>query len=121
MQSLKNKVQLIGNVGSDPKVRKTESGRKWARFSVATSETYRNTRGEKITETQWHQLMAWGKNAEIAEEHFRKGSQLAVEGKLINRSYLDRQGNKKYVTEVLVAEMLLLSDPWEEYFTQWNQ
>lgn len=119
MNALKNKVQLIGNIGSDPTVRKTESGRKWARFSVATSETYRNTKGEKITETQWHQLMAWGKNAEIAEEHFRKGSHLVVEGKLINRSYLDRQGNKKYVTEVLVSEMLLLSDPEEDYFFEW--
>ncbi len=115
MYALKNKVQLIGNLGGDPTVKTTESGRKWARFSVATSETYRNTKGEKVSETQWHNLVAWGRNAEIAEQYFEKGSRLVVEGKLINRSYLDRHGNKKYVTEVQVSEMLLLSDREEDY------
>ena len=107
MYALKNKVQLIGHVGNQPDVRTTESGKKWARFSVATSEVYRNAKGEKVTETQWHMLVAWGKVAEIAEKYLNKGKQIAIEGKLINRSYADKEGNKKYITEVQVNEVLL--------------
>ena len=79
-----------------------------ARFSVATNETYRNAKGEKIVETQWHNLIAWGKVADIAEKYLQKGSEVAIEGKLINKSYNDKQGNKKYITEVQVNELLLL-------------
>ena len=108
MYALKNKVQLIGFLGKQPDVRSTESGKKWARFSVATSEVYRNAKGEKVTETQWHPLVAWGRLAEIAEKHLNKGSEVAIEGKLVHRSYEDKQGNKKYITEVQVNEVLLL-------------
>jgi single-strand DNA-binding protein len=108
MYALKNKVQLIGHLGNQPDIRNTESGKKLARFSVATSEVYRNTKGEKITETQWHTLVAWGKLAEIAEKFLLKGTEVAIEGKLINRSYTDKEGNKKYITEVQVNELLLL-------------
>ena len=108
MYALKNKVQLIGHLGSQPEVKNTESGKKLARFSVATNEVYRNAKGEKVTETQWHTLVAWGKVADIAEKFLNKGTEVAIEGKLINRNYTDKDGNKKYITEVQVNELLLL-------------
>ena len=108
MYALKNKVQLIGNLGNAPEVRTTESGKKLVKFSVATNEIYRNANGEKIKETQWHNLVAWGKVAEIAEKYLAKGTEVAIEGKLINRNYTDKEGNKKYVTEIQVNELLLL-------------
>jgi len=108
MYALKNKVQLIGNLGNAPDVRTTETGKKWARFSVATNETYRNAKGDKVTETQWHNLVAWGKVAEIVEKYLGKGKEVAIEGKLVNRSYTDKDGNKKYITEVQVNELLML-------------
>lgn len=108
MYALKNKVQLIGNLGNAPEVKTTENGKKLARFAVATNESYRNANGEKVTETTWHNLVAWGKVAEIAEKYLNKGSEVAIEGKLINRSYTDKDGNKKYITEVQVNELLML-------------
>ena len=108
MNALKNKVQLIGNLGNVPEVRNTESGKKLARFSIATSETYRNAKGEKVKETQWHNLIAWGKVAEIAEKYLTKGTEVAIEGKLMNNNYTDKDGNKKYSTEIQVHELLLL-------------
>jgi single-strand DNA-binding protein len=110
MYALRNKVQLIGNLGAKPEIRTTESGKKLARFSLATNEDYRNAKGEKVRETQWHNLIAWGKVADIAEKYLDKGSEIAMEGKLINRSYNDKEGNKKYVTEVQVNEVLMLGD-----------
>ncbi len=110
MYALKNKVQLIGNLGNNPEIRTIESGKKMARFSVATSEVYRASNGEKVTETQWHNLVAWGKVAEIAEQYLSKGSEVAIEGKLVNRSYNDKEGVKKYITEVYVNELLLLGE-----------
>lgn len=107
MYALKNKVQLIGNLGNAPEVKTTESGKKLVRFSVATKETYRNAKGEKVTETTWHNLVAWGKVAEIAEKYLTKGKEVAIEGKLINRSYTDKEGTKKYITEVEVNELLM--------------
>ena len=108
MYALKNKVQLIGNLGNAPEIRTTENGRKMARFSIATSEVYKNAKGERMTETQWHNLVAWGKVAEIAAQYLDKGKEVAIEGKLVNRSYDDKNGNKKYVTEIYVNELLLL-------------
>lgn len=108
MYALKNKVQLIGNLGNAPDVRNTESGKKLVRFSVATNESYRNAQGEKVTETQWHNLIAWGNMADIAEKFLVKGSEVAIEGKLVNRNYTDKEGNKKYVTEIQVNELLML-------------
>jgi single-strand DNA-binding protein len=110
MYALRNKVQLIGNLGGKPEVKMTESGKKMARFSVATNEAYRNAKGEKVVETQWHNLIAWGKVAEIVEKYLGKGSEVAVEGKLVNRSYTDKHGIKKYITEVQVSEVLMLGD-----------
>ena len=108
MYALKNKVQLIGNLGGKPEVKNLESGKKVATFSMATSESYRNASGEKVTETQWHRIVAWGKVAEIAEKYLDKGKEIAIEGKLVNRSYTDKDGNKKYITEVQVNELLML-------------
>ena len=108
MYALKNKVQLIGNLGNAPEVKTLESGKKVANFRMATTEIYRNAKGEKVTETQWHNLVAWGKVAEIVEKFLTKGKEVAIEGKLVNRSYNDKEGNKKYVTEIQVNELLLL-------------
>ena len=108
MNALRNKVQLIGNLGNAPEVRDTEGGKKMVRFSMATNESYRNTKGEKVTETQWHNLIAWGKVASIVEKYLAKGTEVAIEGKLINRNYTDKTGVKKYITEIQVHELLLL-------------
>jgi single-strand DNA-binding protein len=108
MNALKNKVQLIGNLGNAPEVRNTESGKKLVKFSLATDETYNNSKGEKVKETQWHNVIAWGKLAEIAEKYLHKGSEIAVEGRLITRNYNDKEGNKKYITEIQINELLML-------------
>jgi len=110
MYALKNKVQLIGNLGQNPEIKTLEGGKKLAKFTVATNETYRNANGEKVTETQWHNLVAWGKLAEIIEKYITKGSEIAVEGKLTYRSYNDKDGNKKYFTEIQVNELLMLGE-----------
>lgn len=108
MYSLRNKVQLIGNLGNAPEIKNTEAGKKLAKFSVATTETYRNAQGEKVKETQWHNLIAWGKVADIIEKYLKKGSEVAIEGKLVTRNYTDKEGIKKYVTEIQVDELLML-------------
>lgn len=110
MYALKNKVQLIGNLGNAPEVKTLDSGKKMARFSIATNESYRNAKGEKITETQWHNIIAWGKVAELAEKYLTRGKEVMIEGKLVNRNYTDKEGNKKYITEVQLSELLLLGE-----------
>jgi single-strand DNA-binding protein len=107
MNALRNKVLLIGNLGQDPEVMVLESGSKMARFSVATNETYKNAKGEKVTDTQWHQVVAWGKTADIVESYLVKGKEVAVEGKLIHRSYDTPEGERKYTTEVRCSELLM--------------
>jgi single-strand DNA-binding protein len=109
MNTLRNKVQLIGNLGNAPEIKTLESGSKLARLSVATHETYKNAKGEKITETQWHNVVAWGKTAEIVEKYFTKGLEVLIEGKLINRNYTDKEGKKRYVTEVEANDLMILS------------
>ncbi len=109
MNALKNRVQLIGHLGMDPEVKAIENGNKLARLRLATNETYQNAKGEKVTETQWHNVVAWGKTAEIAEKLLTKGAELVIEGKLVSRSYTDKDGQKRYVTEVVANELLLLS------------
>jgi len=110
MYSLKNKVQLIGHLGHDPEIKTTKTGKKWTRLRLATNESYRDENGLKVTETQWHNLIAWGKVAEIAEKHMHKGSEIAVEGKLVNSSYTDKQGVKKYNTEVQVNDVMMFGE-----------
>ena len=113
MNALKNKVQLIGNLGNAPEVKTFDGGKKLVKMSIATNESYKNKKGEKVTETFWHNLAAWGKTADIAEKYLNKGSEVAIEGKLTNRSYTDKEGKKKYITEVQVNELLILG-PKEE-------
>lgn len=108
MNTLNNKVQLIGRLGGTPEIKTTSAGKKMARLSLATNTLYRNAKGEKIKETQWHNLVAWGRIAEIAEEYLDKGNEVAVEGKLVNRSYEDQAGLKRSITEVIVNEFLML-------------
>ena len=107
MNATKNKVQLIGHLGAAPEVKTLDGGKKMARISLATNETYTTQKGEKVTETQWHNVVAWGKTAEIAEKLFEKGMEVLIDGKLINRSYTDKDGNKKYITEVQANELLV--------------
>ncbi len=108
MKNLRNSVQLIGNLGMDPEVKTLESGKTVARLSLATSERYKDQKGEKVENTTWHTLVAWGKTAEIAEKFLKKGSEVAIEGKLSNRSYETKEGEKKYISEVIVNEILML-------------
>ena len=108
MSTLKNKVQLIGNVGNEPEITNLDSGKKVAKFSIATNESYKDSKGEKVTNTQWHNIVAWGKIAEIVEKYVGKGKEVALEGKLMARSYETQAGEKRYVTEVVVDEILLL-------------
>ncbi len=108
MSTLKNHVQLIGNVGQDPTITNLESGKKVARFSLATNEYYKNDKGEKVQNTDWHTVTAWGKTAEIVEKYVGKGKEIGVSGKLRSRSYDDKDGVTRYVTEVEANEILLL-------------
>ena len=108
MNSLKNRVQLIGNLGMNPEIKTLESGTKLAKFSIATNETYKNGKGEKVTDTEWHNVVAWNKVAELAEMFLEKGKEVAIEGKLTTRSWDDEKGNKKYITEVVCNEFLFL-------------
>lgn len=108
MSTLRNKVQLIGHVGQDPEIKTFEGEKKLASLSIATKEVYKNEKGEKVEETQWHRITAWGKTADIIEKHVVKGKEIAVAGKLRHRSYDDKNGDKKYVTEIIVSELMLL-------------
>ncbi|AVI50454.1 single-stranded DNA-binding protein [Pukyongia salina] len=108
MNALRNKVQLIGRLGQDPEIINLDSGKKLAKFTVATNDSYKNANGERVEDTQWHNVVAWGKTAEIIENYVTKGKEIAVEGKLTHRSYEDKEGIKRYSTEVVCNELLLL-------------
>lgn len=108
MNTLRNRVQLIGNLGADPEVKQFNGSRKMAKFSLATTDNYKNADGKKVTETQWHNIVIWGPVADIAEKYLKKGKEVAVEGKLVHRSYEDKDGVKKYFSEIVVNELLLL-------------
>ncbi len=109
MNTLRNKVQLIGYVGNEPEIKTLENGRKLAHLTIATNEKYTNEKGEKVEQTEWHRVTACGKTAEIIEKYVVKGKEVAVEGKLTHRSYDDKNGEKRYVTEVVLNEIALLS------------
>ena len=110
MNTLRNKVQLIGNLGNDPEIVNLESGKTLAKFSIATNESYKNANGEKVTDTQWHNIVAWGKTAQIVEKYVGKGKEVAIEGKLTSRSWEDKDGIKRYVTEIVCSELLMLGN-----------
>ena len=105
---MKNRVQLIGHVGQEPEIKNLESGRV-ANFTIATNESYTNAKGEKVEQTEWHRVSAWGKTVDIIEKFLTKGTHVALEGKLTHRSYDDKDGNKRYIPEVVANELVLLS------------
>jgi single-strand DNA-binding protein len=108
MNAMKNRVQLIGNVGNDPEIKNLEGGKKVANLTIATNDSYKNEKGEKVEQTEWHKVVAWGKTAEIIEKYVTKGKEIAIEGKLTHRSYEDKTGEKRYITEVVANDILLL-------------
>ncbi len=105
---MRNKVQLIGHVGQEPEIKTFDGGKKLANITLATNESYTNNKGEKVEQTEWHRITAWGKTAEIIEKYVTKGKEIAIEGKLTHRSYDDKDGNKRFVTEVVANELLLI-------------
>ncbi|MCC6817608.1 MAG: single-stranded DNA-binding protein [Bacteroidia bacterium] len=109
MNSFRNRVILSGHLGQDPETKHFDSGKSFAKFSLATNETYKNDKGENVTETQWHNLVAWNGLAKTAEKLLGKGKEVVVEGKLVTRSYTDKEGAKRYITEVVVSELLLIA------------
>lgn len=113
MNALKNSVQLIGRLGNDPEIKTFESGKRMAVFSLATNETYYNNKEEKIEETQWHNIVVWGKKSETVENYLKKGSEIALQGKLVNRSY-EKDGDKRYITEIVLNDMLMLDKKKQE-------
>ncbi|MEN9928460.1 MAG: hypothetical protein RLZZ231_381 [Bacteroidota bacterium] len=104
---MKNRVQLIGRVGQDPEVKTLEEGKKVATISIATNDVYYKENGDKVEQTEWHRVTAWGKTAEIIEKYVVKGKEIGIEGKLSHRSYEDKEGNKKFITDVIANEVLL--------------
>ena len=102
MNSLRNSVRLVGNLGMDPEVKNFDANKKLAKVAIATNESYKNDKGEKIVETQWHNLILWGTQAKLAEEYLKKGDEVVIEGKLATSNYTDKDGNKRYMTEVIV-------------------
>ncbi len=110
MNTLRNKVQLIGNLGNNPEIITLESGKKLAKFSLATNESYKNSKGEKVTDTQWHNIVTWNKTAEIVENYLEKGNEVVIEGKLTSRSYDTKDGEKRYITEIVCNELLMLGN-----------
>jgi single-strand DNA-binding protein len=108
MNTIKNKVQLIGNLGNDPETFTFDNGRKKATLSIATNDSYKNKEGKKVEEVQWHNVVFFGKTVDIVEKFLMKGSEIAIEGKLTTRSYEAKDGEKRYVTEVVASELLML-------------
>lgn len=105
---IRNNVQLIGHLGKTPEITTFDNGRKLAKVTIATNDMYKNANGDKVIETQWHNLTAWGKTAELMERLLQKGNEVAITGKLTHRNYEDREGVKRTFTEVVVQEFLKL-------------
>ena len=108
MTNLRNSVKLIGHLGKDPEVKTFESGKKVAKFTIATTDSFKNQKGEKVQDTQWHNLVIWGKLADVAGQFLKKGSEVAIEGKLIHKVYETAAGEKRFTTEISVNEMVML-------------
>lgn len=108
MNALRNKVQLIGRLGQDPKIITFDEGKSKVNFSVATNESYRDSDGDKVERTQWHDIVAWGSLSEIMGQYLKKGSEVAIEGRLNYRTYDDKDGNTRYVTEIVAKDLLML-------------
>jgi single-strand DNA-binding protein len=111
MNTLKNRVQLIGNLGQDPETKTLEKGKKVVKFTLATNDSYKNGEGQKIDETTWHNVVAWNGLADIAGKFLKKGHQVAIEGRITYRTYEDKNGVTKYFTEIVANELLMLRSP----------
>lgn len=110
MSNLSNKVQLIGNLGQDPEIVNLNDGKQLAKFSIATTDRYTNKKGEQVTDTQWHRVVAFNGTASIISQYVKKGNKIGVEGKLVTRQWEDKEGQKRYTTEVVCDQVLLLGD-----------
>lgn len=108
MANLRNSVQLIGRLGKDPEIKTFKQGKKFASFVLATNETYINQKGEKVKDTQWHNLVVWGKQVSIVENYLKKGTEVVIEGKLVHRTYESSSGEKKNITEINVNDLVLV-------------
>jgi len=108
MKNLRNNVRLIGRLGVDPKVTKFENGKQVVSFSIATDESYKNKEGERVENTQWHNLVVWNGLSKVAEKYLKKGMEITVEGRLVHRSYEDKNGKTVFVTEVEVHDLLMM-------------
>ncbi|HOP59295.1 MAG TPA: single-stranded DNA-binding protein [Bacteroidales bacterium] len=108
MNTLRNKVMLVGNLGQDPEIKTLETGKKVVNFTLATKENYKNSEGQKINETTWHNIVAWNGLAEIASRYLKKGNEVFVEGKIVYRTYEDKKGTTRYVTDIVLNDLLLL-------------
>lgn len=113
MKSLRNSVHLIGRLGKDPEVKTFDSNKKKASFTIATTDTYKNQKGEKVEDTQWHNIVVWGALAGIVEKYLKKGQEVMVEGKLVHRNY-EVGGEKRYITEINVNDLLMLGGKGKE-------
>ena len=109
MNSLKNKVSLIGNLGRDVEIKETKTGKKMARFSIATNDSYTDKEGNRVVQTQWHNAVAWGKTAEMIALFLKKGNEVAIEGRISYGSYQDKDGIMKYTTDVIVSNFQKLT------------
>ncbi|NOQ71058.1 MAG: single-stranded DNA-binding protein [Crocinitomix sp.] len=114
MNALRNKVQLIGNLGQTPEIISFENGKKLAKISIATNESYKTPEGEKVDQVTWHNAVAWNGQAEIIEKYVVKGQEIAIEGKLVTRTYETKEGDKRVKTEVQINDILLLGRKEEE-------
>jgi single-strand DNA-binding protein len=108
MNSLKNRVTLIGNLGQDPEIKTTENGKKVTHFTLATNDGFKNAEGQKISETTWHNIVAWNGLAETAGKYLKKGREVVVEGRIVYRSYEDKNGVTKFITEIVLNDLILL-------------
>jgi len=109
MSSVRNSVQLVGNLGKDVEIKEFDSGSVMVSFTLATNEYYKNSKGEKVQETQWHKVVAWGKLGELMHKYLAKGSEVLVKGRLVSRTYNDKEGNTRYVTEVIANDIIVFS------------
>ncbi len=114
MNSLRNRVQLIGNLGADPEVKTLEGNKKVARLSIATNDEYTDKSGQKVKQTQWHNLVVWGKLADTCEKYLTKGKEIAIEGKLTYRTWNDKDGKTHNITEIIVNELLMMGGKGKE-------
>jgi single-strand DNA-binding protein len=118
MNTLKNTVSLIGNLGGDPEFKTLEGGNALARFRVATNDSYKDKKGEWVTTTEWHNVVAWGKTAELTNKLLKKGAEVVLEGKLVNDTYTTKEGEKRYKTEVNLREFMVLNRDKDEKSTK---